>query len=86
MEYKTPQTKTRQEVHTELRKLKNTPDERIQELLRENQELKLKLQRSQWKTRNQRSEISRLNSANIHKIHLLRKREERIDALTHVKE
>lgn len=59
----------------------NTADEAIKALVEENRHLKYLNERYRFKVRAQRQEISRLNKANIVKLHLIRKREDAIDEL-----
>jgi len=60
----------------------NKPDTIIADLIRQNQELTLKLERAYFKNRQQRTEIRRLNSAHINKNNLINKRQEQILSLT----
>lgn len=62
-------------------KLVNDTDAIIKGLIRKNQELEAKLEKSYWRIKNQKAEIRRLNNANIKKIHLLTLREDEISEL-----
>lgn len=58
--------------------MKNTPDEKIRELIAENNRLTLLLESSQWKRRQQRLEIKRLHKAHINTLYLLKLTEHKL--------